>query len=514
VDSRAHAAELAFHFSRAGAHGDPSRAVDYQVAAAEEALARLAYESAVDHYRAAQELLAAGAGRDSDERRLEVTMALGDAEWRAGRLEPSRETYRDALALARDLDASVEYARAALGMGFGVGMAQAPALLVDRDLIAALDTALDRVGTDDRVLRAQVITKLASALAWSEERDRALRLADEGVSLARELGDDRTLSATLVEADTVFGEPEDVRRCIAMTTEALSAAERADDLYLQLVASLGRLPHLLQAAEIEELDAALEHTHSLAERLRIPALLCLTTNVDATVAQMEGRLEDAERLVQRFLELGQEAWASSIADSAGAILLQVRVEQGRAEELLPAIEQLAAENPDGVPWHHARLMIFAETGRVGEARAELDRFLTEGFGKLPRDFVWSPLVSWTAEACMQLGERDVRPLYEALLPLEDQVAAIWFASAVGSVAGYLGTYAHLLGENERAAAHFERALEVNRRVRALPYLALAQVRYAALLDEVGDRERATSLRDEARAIADRLGLARIHRLMA
>ena len=55
---------------------------------------------------------------------------------------------------------------------------------------------------------------------------------------------------------------------------------------------------------------------------------------------------------------------------------------------------------------------------------------------------------------------------------------------------------------------------MNTRVRAWPYLALVQVRYANLLDEVGDRDRAAVLRAEADATAERLGLARVKRLLA
>jgi hypothetical protein len=78
----------------------------------------------------------------------------------------------------------------------------------------------------------------------------------------------------------------------------------------------------------------------------------------------------------------------------------------------------------------------------------------------------------------------------------------------GSTARYLGQLATLLGKPE-AAAHFEHALAMNKRMNARPWLAHTQHDYAQLLltcDGREDQQRATELITEANAIYHDLGI--------
>ena len=505
-------AELALHFRRAASEGDPEKAVRYAVAAAQLDVEHLAYESAADHYRSA---IAALTGPDAESQRLELTLALGDAEWRAGRVPTAREVYRSALDLAESNGTPEQFALAALGFGFGEGVAQTEAALVDEELVAALKRALARLPEEDSALRARVMSQLASALTYSPDTEHAAALVRDAVAMARRLRDPRTLASVLLPAHAVSSDPADVRQKIDATSEVCRVAEALEDDYTLALASSWRSVHNLQAGAIDESDADLERLEQLSEQLKIPTVRFLALTLAAGRAQQEGRLEEAEQLVQQFFELGQESYNANAAAQAGAILMMIRFEQQRADEILPAIEQFSSEVGERIPWRHARMAALAETDRLDDARAILEGFVADDFPALERNFSWTSLIAWTAEVCALAGAPPgVERLYQALLPFEDQCAHIWFGPSIGSVAGYLGAYAHQLGDLERASAHFERALQTNARLRAWPYLALTQVRFANLSAEVGDQDRAAALRAEAAATADRLDLARVRRLLS
>jgi DNA-binding CsgD family transcriptional regulator len=88
----------------------------------------------------------------------------------------------------------------------------------------------------------------------------------------------------------------------------------------------------------------------------------------------------------------------------------------------------------------------------------------------------------------------------------------------GSADRYLGMLAATLGEPERAAGHFERALELNRRMGAATWVAHSAYEYGRFLltRDRAARSLAEALLGEAAALAERIGmgglLARIRAL--
>jgi DNA-binding CsgD family transcriptional regulator len=78
----------------------------------------------------------------------------------------------------------------------------------------------------------------------------------------------------------------------------------------------------------------------------------------------------------------------------------------------------------------------------------------------------------------------------------------------GAADRYLGMLAATLGESERAEEHFERAMELNRRMGAVTWLAHTAYEYARMLlaRGPGERARAGALLGEAAALAERIGM--------
>ncbi len=77
-------------------------------------------------------------------------------------------------------------------------------------------------------------------------------------------------------------------------------------------------------------------------------------------------------------------------------------------------------------------------------------------------------------------------------------------SCYGAADRYLGMLAATMGESERAEAHFERAMELNRRMGAVTWLAHTAYEYGRFLR--GDRARAAALLGEAASLAERIGM--------
>ena len=162
----------------------------YARQAGEHAMSVFAYEEAVGHYeRALQALARHGAG--DARQRGELLLALGEAQTRAGAFPQAQATFQHAAALARTLYArgAREHgarllARAALGFGEWAFIMAAPPLL------ALLEEALALLGDEDSPLRAQVLSRLASALYYfPQAAERRLALGRLAVDMARRLGD-------------------------------------------------------------------------------------------------------------------------------------------------------------------------------------------------------------------------------------------------------------------------------------------------------------------------------------
>jgi len=60
-----------------------------------------------------------------------------------------------------------------------------------------LQAALDRVGPEDGIDRALLLTWLAQEYYWVDPMGRCLELHEQAIEMARRLGDDRTLAFTL-----------------------------------------------------------------------------------------------------------------------------------------------------------------------------------------------------------------------------------------------------------------------------------------------------------------------------
>jgi tetratricopeptide (TPR) repeat protein len=183
-----------------------------------------------------------------------------------------------------------------------------------------------------------------------------------------------------------------------------------------------------------------------------------------------------------------------------------------ADEDLQNAERHIEESPASSAWRCLRCWFAAHAGQLEKASEDLEWLAGDGFAALPRDANWLPAMFELTEAVCLLGDRPrAAELYQLLLPYgERHISAMRGTVSWGSGQTVLGRLAGTVGELDRAAQHFEAALDLERRWGARAWLVRTQASYAALLVErggVGDRDRAVELGREAIAQAEALQIA-------
>jgi DNA-binding CsgD family transcriptional regulator len=188
----------------------------------------------------------------------------------------------------------------------------------------------------------------------------------------------------------------------------------------------------------------------------------------------------------------------------------IRREQGRLAELATVIRALARGDASLGTWRPAFAALLAELGMEDEARHELERVREEGFDGL-RSSLWVASLTYLADACAIVGdERLAALIYPELVPLSGGNVVVGHGvTCYGAADRFLGLLATTLGDHDRAVAHFERALAVNRRMGATTWTAHTLFAYGRTLRmraRDSDALQASELLSEAASLAARIGI--------
>lgn len=494
-----HAAELAHHHAEAArAGGDPTRAIEWLSRAGEAAAASHAREEAAEHYERALDLADLHPAAIDLRGRCELAVALAEAE--AASLlaiygAPGRRRWLEAARMALELDDTDLLVRAVMAAPaglIGAGLPQEP------EVIVLLEEALVRMPSDDSPARAPVLAKLAVALVDLGDPGRIDALVEEALAVARHLGDPATLCDTLALALSARWRPDTLDWRRRISGEQMALAEELGDPSRGSYAAFWCFLQGLEGGDREAVDAArAEHEGRWHEGVPKAASLLMGFTLDA----MEGRISEAERRAAEHLEL---AGSSPDALATYAVhLYLVRWEQGRLDELLTTVEEVADEAV--LPaWRASLALAYAIAGRVEEPRRIIDELAKTGFD-VPLDGSWTTAMLLLAETMSQAELRDhAEDLYERILPFGDRCVATG-AFFAGSLRRSLGELAVLMGRHDTAIEHFRTANVVHQRMCTPTWHARTQVGWARALFACGGEADA----HEARALlADALGAAR------
>ena len=496
--------EIAHHYFEAAPLGTLGKAIERASLAGFRAYARLGYEEAAGHFERA--LQASRAGGVAADRRLSLLIAFAQAQEAAGDDGGARATLIEAAQLARDLDDSFAFGRVAMLIG-----AAAATGTVDAAIIGLLEEAVRRAGARDGLARVFLLGQLSRALYFADA-DRRNACSAEALAIARRLGDAYALHTALQARHFALWEPGTVEERRALGTESIALLRQVGVPLTFAEEYSWRILDHLEIGDMAVVDDTLRRYRALAARWRLPRVQWHVTVVEAALAQLAGRLDEAERLAVGAARIRPPNPGNNVAPFMGVQLYLVREEQGRLAELAPAVSAAARDATTLPIWQVALAHMHATLGDPEAARHAIAGMAARGFTDLPRD--GNLLGSWArlAETCALLGET---AWAEALLPLLAPHAHLVVVLAttvgcLGSVARYVGLLARTIGRLDEAVASFDAALAMNERIGALPQLARTQHDLACTLrarGAPGDVARAAALDDEAGATATRLGLA-------
>lgn len=508
-----HLPALAHHWARAAAPAaEVDRAVDYAQRAGDRALAQLAHDEAAAYYRQALELFDAAHTDLDSTRRIDLLLALGEAQRRDG--QPAyRETLLEAARLARQRTDTERLAKAALANRRSGGVFSSMAV-VDTERVAVLEAAIEALGVVDSPTRARLLATLALELLYAGDRKRLLMLADEALALARKLDDAAALADVLLSRPFTISEPDTFDERLALTAELLGLTEHLADPVTRAQALWLRYGVTMERGDVVEADRCLDEYERLADELGHAFLRYFALFIRGCRVLVAGRVDEADRLAAAALAHGEATGQPDAPVLFTAQQFDVRFEQGRLGE----VEERLREVVQRVPLYslgRARLaLLHCELDRPDQARAVLEAPATGDLDRLPRDWAWLAVVSLWAAVCTYLGDAPrAAVLYDLLRPYAKRLAT----SAVRpnpSVSHYLGMLATTLGRFEDAEAHFATAAATHEAIGAPAWLARTRLEWARLLlarRQAGDVDRARLLLGQALDTARELGLANVER---
>jgi len=500
-----HLPALVHHFA---AGGDMAKAVTFATLAGERALARLAYDEAAAYYSQAVEILEVADLPDGEARHLDLLIALGECQRRAGDAG-HRETLLRAARLAQARGDADRLARAALANRRGFMFSAVGS--GDANRVVVLEGAVEAMGTADSATRARLLATLGLELVYGGEQERRLQLSDEALALARRLGNTATLADVLLNRYYTIGGPDTSEERLANAVELAALAEQLGDSVMTAQALFLRTFAAVEGGDMEEAHRGLDGCEQLAGELGQPMLRWFATIWRGAFALLAGRPGEAERLATAAFELGR---ASGQPDALAFFAAQqwwIRYDQGRfGEEDVELIRRLP---PFVIPLTRLA-MLYCELDRREEARALFDELVADDLAVLPRDWSWLVTASACAEVCAYLGDTEqAERLYRLLEPYHGRFPTP-AAVAYMTVSHQLGLLATTLSRFDEAEEHFRSAAALHERIGAPVWLARTRLAWARLLTSRrrhGDDALAGELLDQVLSTARELGLAGVER---
>jgi tetratricopeptide (TPR) repeat protein len=500
-DPEPHLSELAHHFLEALPGGDVDKAVDYARRAGDLASQQLAYEEAANHYTRALRSLELRE-EPAERLRCELLLKLGEACWAAGGYGKHFDSMREAAELAERLGAPELLARAALVRAGGSGFLIMPG---DQGDVRLLETALVAQGDRDSALRAELMGQIAGLRVFKGDAPVTSSLAHSAIEMARRVGDKSGLVSVL--RSTLWA--GDFEAIVDQIDEVIRFAEEIGDTRSAVEGHVWKAGCYLDIGDIAAADHEIEIQERFAETTRHANDRWLANLIRAARAFLAGRFEEAESHLEGVESAGERRGSYFHVATFGIRSL-LREHRGQLVENLPEMTAMLGRYPQVPLWRAARAAYRAGLGQMEEARDDLEILAANHFVDIPRNMMWRYVITRVCDVVIFLGDVPrAALLYDLLLPYGDRCAGAGTAPSRGSIARWLGSLATLLFHYDEAERHFEKALEMNERIRARIWVAHTQHDYARMLVARGapeDRTKAAQLATAALVTARQAGM--------
>jgi DNA-binding CsgD family transcriptional regulator len=507
------AGAVAHHWHRAG---EPGRAVEWAIRAAETARAAAAYDDAISYLTLALEVrdrdLEPGTGID----RSELLLDLARAQYLASQIVEATQTCRLAATEGERTGRTEIVARAALIVQ-GVGHPDVNLALQElcRQALATLDRDHDRDHDHDHdqdhdggALRARLQAQLACALVETDELSEAAVWSQNALESAAFSGDaNAELDAVRARATLVWRGTRD--------DELVRLGRRAIELSAIVERPLAKLwaygwlaDHAVHIADMAAARAEVAAMQSLAERTGLPLVRWYLLRFQSTLAAFVGNFEAYRGLSEQAADIAASFRDRSVQYTRFGQQVMVALLRGDPAEIRPMWTDVYPDVAD-----------LPLIGQVGVAAAELMTGDREDALRLYRPlleratsdrgrYTGAALV-YLVELAQQLEDADGCRVVRRLLidhcghsPVVGG-GTVFYAGAVSRMLGELDLGC---GDVEHAVEHFEDGLRVDAMVGALPYVARGRLGLARALHATGEQARAVPLARAAAAEARRLDM--------
>jgi tetratricopeptide (TPR) repeat protein len=251
----------------------------------------------------------------------------------------------------------------------------------------------------------------------------------------------------------------------------------------------------------------------VVDQLRRPTTRWINRNDLAAIAAFQGEFDRAEQLALEAAELGRLAERSDdqILSALGGVLYQVRMAQGRIDELVPLLEGRVERSPDVPVWRVALAGALTESGRHDAALVHHLWLAENGCARVPRDVEFGVTMCGLGRQAYYLRppEPIMRDIYERLLPWAGLFN--WSGPTITDPNDLgIAMTASALGMHDDADRHFADAVALCESAGARGYQARAHMGWATALNDRGETAPA---REQARAaleIGEAIGMTGPH----
>ena len=441
----------------------------------------------------------------------ELRLELAEAHDRGGDFGARDQRHREAAELARRIDRTDLFVRAALGFG-GILPAAAPP---NPDARALLEEALDRLPVADGRYRALALARYAQVQNLTAPYAQRRAMSDEAVEMARRIDNPVVLAQVLLARCLTLDGPDDTHEHLTVGAEVTSLGEQTADPELVLQGARARIPALFVLGRHDEARELGTTFTRLADQVRHPDHLRLARMWDILRSSLEGRFDETESMAQQQLD---DLLRAGHIQGVGIHFTQTfagRWLHGELDRGRPALEAMQLVFPSNIRFWAVALWVDMASGRWEHALDELAANDPTQVAQLPHDYFWWPtMLAWTVvsthrAACGDVDTTWAGHLYEAMAPYRGRNCTLGYAAYGGAVDHHLGTLAAVIGQPDDAVDLLESGLARHEELDAVGFAALSTrwLAYAlARRDAPGDHERAAELLADSRRVEHELGL--------
>jgi DNA-binding winged helix-turn-helix (wHTH) protein/DNA polymerase III delta prime subunit len=495
-------AEIAAHYWHAAPAHDAGRALSYARRCADVAMQRLAYEDAALQLEHALHLLSLVEHERALEARL--LLARGEAQLYAADANAARASLWRAFEVAReqgDLDVIARTAALFASPPLEAGAEH------ELQQTAVLREALSLLGPED-ARRPELLALLAKSLLFSRAREQQAALVQEAWSAARQLAPAQR-AAVLEHCHEALSEPDQLPTRLKIGDELLDLAHELGDHRLLLCAWTNRVQGKLECGELQQVDAAMQSLELVSQRVREPFHRWRARTYRSTRELLRGDLALAERYALEARELGaavgrEHAQHCYCVQVSGLMRLQ-----GRLREAHAVVQEVVCGFPKLTGWQALLACIELDLGKKDAGKEVLARVMSSAPELSFHDPFGFSVLAPLAELSDRLVDLEASErIYAMLSRYEGCQGVVHFGmGSHGPIARILGMLAARLGDLPAATRHFERAIAMAEAMPSDLYACLGALLYARALLALGGR----SARPKAAGLLSRaLQLARSH----